>query len=266
MGAAEEPRAVAKGPGAGSGGLGRAWRASGDLEAAQRELRLALSSAHAGASAADHMADLIPLLSDEQRREAWAWLGAHATASFSIQLKVAGEARRDGDLVTAGEALKRALALNPSHLRARVDQIRVARDALDYARAEELALAFIRDHPRYAETHVQLGRIYQLQRRREDAARQYASALELEPEHPTALHRFAEIKMKDGDLQGAVKLLRRALLVAPDQYQAHYLLGQAYYRSGDQDAAAREMATFRRIKDAERAHTRLAGGAAMEHD
>lgn len=247
-------------------GMGRAWRASGDLQAAQRELRLALSSAEVGASAADHLADLIPLLPDKQRREAWAWLGAHATALLSIQLKVANEARQAGDLITAGEALNRALALDPGHRRARVDQIRVARDALDYSRAEELALAFIRDHPRYAETHVQLGRIYQLQRRRSDAARQYERALELEPEHPTALHRFGEIKMKDGDLEGAVKLLRRSLLVAPDQYQAHYLLGQAYYRMGDQDAARREMATFRKIKDAQRAHTRLAGGAAMEND
>ena len=247
-------------------GMGRAWRASGDLEAAQRELRLALSSAHAGSSAADHMADLIPLLPDEQRREAWAWLGAHATASLSIQLKVAGEARLAGDLATAGEALNRALALDPSHLRARIDQIRVARDALDYPRAEELALAFIRDHPRYAETHVQLGRIYQLQQRLEDAAGQYVRALELQPDHPVALRRLAEIKMKDGDLQAALKLLRRALEVAPDEYQVHYLLGQAYYRLGDQGAANRHMATFRKIKDARRAHTRLAGGAVMEDD
>ncbi len=72
--------------------------------------------------------------------------------------------------------------------------------------------------------------------------------------------------MKGGDLEGAMKLLRRALLVAPDQYQAHYLLGQAYSRLGDHDAAQKEMAAFRRIKDAQRAHTRLAGGAAMEND
>lgn len=247
-------------------GMGRAWRAGGDLEAAQRELRLAVSTAPAGASAAEHLADLVPLLPDEQRREAWAWLGAHAMASLSIQLKVAGEAREAGDLVTAGEALNRALVLEPGNLRARVEQIRVARDALDYPRAEELALAFIRDHPRYAETHVQLGRIYQLQHRPEDARRQYETALERQPEHPTALRRFAEIKMREGDLEGAVKLLRRALEVAPDQYQAHYLLGQAYTRLGDQGAADRHMATFRKIKDAKRAHTRLAGGAAMEDD
>jgi tetratricopeptide (TPR) repeat protein len=247
-------------------GMGRAWRASGDLEAAQRELRLAVTQAPAGASAADHLADLIPLLADGQRQEAWAWLGAHATAKLSIQLKVAGESRQAGDLVTAAEALNRALALDPGNLRVRIDQIRLERDALDYSRAEELALAFIRDHPRYAETHVQLGRIYQLQHRPEDAARHYVMALELEPEHSTALHRFAEIKMSEGDLEGAVKLLRRALVVAPDRYQAHYLLGQAYYRLGDPDAAAREMAEFRKIKDARRAHTRLAGGAAMEDD
>jgi len=247
-------------------GMGRAWRASGDLKAAQRELRQALSNAPAGASAAGHLADLIPLLPDGERREAWAWLGAHATETLSVQLKVVAEARRAGDLVTAGEALGRAVALDPGNLRARVDQILLARDALDYSRAEELALAFIRDHPRYAETHVQLGRIYQLQHRLEDATRQYEKALELQPEHPTALRRFAEVKMKEGDMEGAVKLLRRALVVAPDQYQAHYVLGQAYYRMGDREAAAREMDAFRKIKDAKRAHARLSGGAAMEDD
>jgi tetratricopeptide (TPR) repeat protein len=247
-------------------GMGRAWRVGGDLEAAQRELRLAVSLAPATASAPGHLADLIPLLPEEQRREAWAWLGEHAPQSFSIQMKVAGEAQLAGDLATAGQALSRALVLDPGNLRARVDQIRVARDALDYARAEVLAQAFIRDHPRYAETHVQLGRIYQLQNRLEDAARHYQKALQLDPEHPTALHRFAEIKMKEGDLPGAVKLLRTAVVVAPDHYQAHYLLGQAYSRLGDRDAAAREMAEFRRIKDAKRAHTRLSGGAAMVED
>lgn len=247
-------------------GMGRAWRARGDLEAAQRELRTALSGAPAGASVAAHLADLIPLLPDGPRREAWTWLGEHATTSLSIQLKVAGEARRAGDLVTAGEALNRALALDPGNLQARVDRIRLARDSLDYQRAEELALKFIQDHPRYAETHVQLGRIYQMQHRWEDAAQQYQRALGLQPEHAIALRRLAEIQMKERDLEGAVKLLRRALVVEPDQFQAHYLLGQAYFRLGDQAAAAREMALFRDIKNAKRAHTRLAGGAAMEDD
>jgi len=247
-------------------GMGRAWRARGDLEAAQRELRTALSGAPTGASVAAHLADLIPLLPDGPRREAWTWLGEHATTSLSIQLKVAGEARRAGDLVTAGEALNRALALDPGNLQARVDRIRLARDSLDYQRAEELALKFILDHPRYAETHVQLGRIYQLQHCWEDAAQQYQRALGLQPEHAIALRRLAEIQMKERDLEGAVKLLRRALVVEPDQFQAHYLLGQVYYRLGDQAAAAREMALFRDIKNAKRAHTRLAGGAAMEDD
>ena len=46
-------------------------------------------------------------------------------------------------------------------------------------------------------------------------------------------------------------MLQQAVVVAPDQYQAHYLLGQAYYRLGEEDAAAKEMAMFRKIKKLE---------------
>jgi tetratricopeptide (TPR) repeat protein len=248
-------------------GLGRAWRAAGDLEAAQRELRTAVALAPPGSSPARHFVDLIALLPEgEARREAWRWIGEHAAGDLNIQLQVARAARLSGDMVTAEQALARALSLDPGSLQARVDQIRVARDSLDYARAEALAKAFIRDFPRYAETHAQLGRIYQLQDRSDDAVREYEKALQMEPDHVTALHRLGEIKMRQGDLEAAAKLLKLAVMVAPDHYPAHYVLGQVYYRMGDREAGARELAIFRRIKDAKRAHTRLAGGAAMEDD
>ena len=56
------------------------------------------------------------------------------------------------------------------------------------------------------------------------------------------------------------------MAVAPERYQVHYLLGKVYLRKGDKEAAARELEIFRRMKDELRAHTRLAGGAAMGPD
>lgn len=248
-------------------GMGRTWRAAGDLEAAQRELRKAVTLAPDGAPAAMHLADLIAVLPDRRaRRDGWAWIAEQVTGSLEVWLRVAREARRFGDLGVAGVALERALVLDPQNMQVHIEQIRVSRDSLDFARAEELAAGFIRRHPQYAETYVQLGRIYQLQDRLAEASTHYEKGLELDPEHTTALYRLGEIKMKQGDLAAATKLLRKAVVVAGDHYQAHYLLGRVYLLLGDREAAARELAIFQRIKDAQRAHTRLAGGASMELD
>jgi tetratricopeptide (TPR) repeat protein len=202
----------------------------------------------------------------ERRREAWSWLGQNAAASSGIQLRVAREARRSGDLLTARAALDRAVASDPHGMEVFIEQIRLHRDALDYGRAEELARAFIRRHPRYPDTHLQLGRIYQVQDRLDEAAGQYEQALRLDADHPTALHRLGEVRMVQGDLEAAAVLLERSAARAPDRYQAHYLLGQVYLRQGKREDAVRELETFRRLKDDLRAHARLSGGAAMEED
>ncbi len=247
--------------------MGRAWRSAGDLEASQREFRRAVTLAPSGARSATHLADLVAVLPGRrERREGWAWLANHVTDSLEVQLRVAREARRSGDLGVARVALGYALALEPDNMQACIEQIRVSRDSLDYASAEKLAKEFIRLHPRYAETYVQLGRIYQVQDRIAEASVRYQSGLELDPEHATALYRLGEIKMKQGDLEAARKLLRKAVVVASDHYQAHYLLGKVYLRLGDRDAGMRELEIFQRIKDAQRAQTRLAGGASMEPD
>lgn len=248
-------------------GLGRAWRAAGDLEAAQRELQRAVELAAGNATPALRLLDLLGVLPDlELRRHGFRWLAENGGADGTVQLLVARESRRSGDLETAAVALHRLLAAEPDHREARIEQILVVRDSLDYVRAEQLALALIERHPGYSQTYAQLGRIYRMQDRLPLAAAQLARALELAPDSARVMTWLGEVRVAQGRLDDAATLLQAAVTAAPDRYQAHYLLGQVYLRQGDREAAAKELQIFRELKDKLRARTRLAGGAAMEGD
>jgi len=245
-------------------GIGRTFRAGSDLESAERELRRAVELAPPNAPPAEHLADLLLSLPNAAHRaEGLAWLGEHAADSGAIQMLVARACRREGDFVTARAALARARTLMPESEEAMGEEILLHRDALEYERAEALALEFIERYPTYHRTHVQLARIYRLQDRLDEAIVQYRLALDLSPEEPTALTRLGEIYLDRRELDQARPLLERAIMVAPKLYPAHYLLARVHLLQGDREAATREMQTFRELKDAMRAHTRLAGGAAM---
>jgi tetratricopeptide (TPR) repeat protein len=245
-------------------GLGRALRASGDLESAERELRRAVESAPDAAVPARYLVEmLVALASPERRREGLAWVAEHAAGDADVELMVARAARRDGDFVTARAALDRARSLQPESKEAWVEEILLLRDALEYEGAEKLALAFVERHPSYYQTHVQLGRIYRLQGRLDEAEARYRRALELRPDEPTALTRLGEIRLERGDLEEARALLEQATVVRADSYAAYYLLGRLHLLRGDREAAEAALARFRAIKDGMRAAARLAGGAAM---
>ena len=245
-------------------GLGRTFRAIGDLESAERELRRAVELAPGETVPARHLADLLGSIpSPERRRSGIEWLGRHATGAFEIQMFVAREGRRSGDLLVAREALARARSLQPENKEAMVEEILLRRDALDYEVAEALALAFIERYPSYHQTHIQLGMIYRMQGRLDQATASYRRALELTLDEPTALTRLGEIFLETGSLPEAREMLERAVMVRPQSHQAHYLLGRVYLQLGETEAAQQEMKKFRELKDALRARTRLAGGAAM---
>ncbi len=79
----------------GRDGMGRTFRASGDLESAERELRRAVELAPFNAPPGHHLADLYlaaPKL--ERRRRGFQWLGEHLRGSAEIQMLVARESRR----------------------------------------------------------------------------------------------------------------------------------------------------------------------------
>ena len=245
-------------------GLGRALRAGGDLEGAERELRRAVELAPAEPSPARDLLDLLNASQDRgRRRQGLAWLGEKVGPFPDLLLQIARQSRLEGDFVTARAALTRLQAIAPDHREAMIEEIQVARDALDYARAEAICARIIARFPTYPQAYVHRARLQRLQGRDDDAVADYRQALAFDPDEPTALTRLGEILLERGNLDEAATLLTRATKVAPEMYQAYYLLVRLYQKRGDSEAAARAMTEFRRLKDKLRANTRLAGGASM---
>lgn len=68
-------------------------------------------------------------------------------------------------------------------------------------------------------------------------ARGYELVLEREPDNLTALRGLVEVRIEQGDLQGAIAPLERLALLAPEQPDYLLLLGQTHQYFGDLDAA-----------------------------
>jgi len=245
-------------------GLGRALRAGGDLEGAERELRRAIELSPAEPAPARELLDLLNLSPDRgRRRQGLAWLVEKGGPFPDLLLAIVRQSRKEGDFVTARAALARLQTLAPDNREAMIEEIQVARDALDYARAEAICARIIARFPTYPQAYVHRARLQRLQGKNDDAVADYRQALALAPDEPTALTRLGEILLERGELDAAAALLTRATTVAPEMYQAYYLLVRLYQKRGDTEAAERAMTEFRRLKDKLRANTRLAGGASM---
>lgn len=245
-------------------GLGRALRAGGDLEGAERDLRRAVELAPAEPSPAHELLELLTASPDRgRRRQGFAWLVERCGPFPELLLTMARQSRLEGDFVTARAALARLQEIAPDHREAMIEEIQVARDALDYPRAEAICARIIARFPTYPQAYVHRARLQRLQGRNDDAVADYRQALALDPDEPTALTRLGEILLDRGDLESAATLLTRATHVAPEGYQAYYLLVRLHRKRGETEAAEQAMAEFRRLKDDLRANTRLAGGASM---
>lgn len=66
--------------------------------------------------------------------------------------------------------------------------------------------------------------------------------IELEPRLPQGYTGLANVRLLEGDPQGAVSLLDSALQLGPGDRQTHYLLGLSYRALGRQEEAKRELA------------------------
>lgn len=103
--------------------------------------------------------------------------------------------------------------------------------------------AAARKDPSSPEIHNQLGTTYRFQNRYDEAGREFAKALELDPQYAEAMVNQGIIKTQQGDVEGAKALLNRAITLNSKNHSAHFRLGEAHLASGDPHAALKSLNT-----------------------
>jgi tetratricopeptide (TPR) repeat protein len=108
-----------------------------------------------------------------------------------------------------------------------------AQTARDYAAAEKEYQAVLKIDPGFAEIHMNLGLVYQLQDRRKEAIQQFQAALKLKPKLTGANFFLGVDYCKEGDGAAAIPFLKTALVQHPEQVEIWSWMANAQEMTGD---------------------------------
>jgi arylsulfatase A-like enzyme/Flp pilus assembly protein TadD len=107
----------------------------------------------------------------------------------------------------------------------------------DLPRALGILEGLASDHPEFAEAHNYLGVAYARMGRGDEAEREFARVLDLDPSSASAENNLGTLALGRGDDASAVRHLERALELDPASASASNGLGVARARAGDLDGA-----------------------------
>ena len=133
-------------------------------------------------------------------------------------------------------------------LRREADSLRFAELADCFRRSGALAEATalcargLLRYPNYATGHVVMGEIFCARQLVDKARDHWQEALRLDPRHPRAHYRLAELYLSDGERGQAAAELESAVLADPNFAEARSLLAEATGRELDEAAATRDQA------------------------
>lgn len=111
------------------------------------------------------------------------------------------------------------------------------------AAMEQLAPLLAREAPPAGALHLR-GLVRERQGRTAEALADMELALTRDPRYAPALRRVVEARLRAGDLDGALPLLRRWVEVEPDSPLAHFNLGLTAQRRDDATTARRHLGRF----------------------
>jgi superkiller protein 3 len=152
-------------------------------------------------------------VADARREYEAAAAGTLAGRTF-LYIGIGRLAQVEGDLAGAVEAFRRAVQLNPN----------------DPAGHRELAGALAADD------------------RIDDASAELATAVLIDPSDASTLAAMGQLFLDSGRYAAAVAPLTRALQLAPDRFETHYVLATAFTHLGKSAEAARELERFERAR------------------
>jgi tetratricopeptide (TPR) repeat protein len=131
-------------------------------------------------------------------------------------------------------------------------------DAADFDGAVLAYRRRVEVNPNSGEAHRQLGEIYFLQGRDDEALMEFAVASWLDPTDARAHASVAHVHVRASRYDEAIAAARHAVLLDPQHRQARYALGTALLRTGEADAGGRELALFAQMESAAAAADRRA--------
>ena len=138
----------------------------------------------------------------------------------------------------AKECFQKLYALDPKswHVHRALAEIYSAGGQPEQA-AAEYAVA-IESQPNNPDLYDAMGAEYQRSNKLDDAAKAYARELELNPQSASALLQLGRIRVEGGEASAGIPLLRRAIDAHADPALAYYFLGLGLEKTGQEQEAA----------------------------
>jgi tetratricopeptide (TPR) repeat protein len=123
-----------------------------------------------------------------------------------------------------------------------------ARDA-NLRQADSASRKAIELEPELAEVHVARAVALSMAKKFDEATEEFDQALKLDPKNFEASYWYGRMHLTRGEFEDAVKLLERAALIRPDDYQIPGFLAQALNPLGRTDEAAAQFRRQTRLVD-----------------
>lgn len=102
---------------------------------------------------------------------------------------------------------------------------------------------------RHVDSRINLGRMRHAAQALSEAEALYREALSLAPEHGVAHFNLGVVLEDKGTIDDAMAEYHKALECEPPVAEAHFNLARLFEQRGDQRAALRHLASFKRLKD-----------------
>ncbi len=179
----------------------------------------------------------------------------HAAPDSAHLHQVAGELLdSEGDFPHAVEQYQKALEKDPSlsgvH---RALGVALMNSSQDDASIENARIEFERElgvNPDDAHSEYQLGEIFWRKHDADQAVKHYSRAAKLRPNFVDALVALGKVWTFQDRAQDAANVLREAIKIDSGNEVAHYRLAQAYHKLGQNTESEKELAEFRKLREA----------------
>ncbi len=189
-------------------------------------------------------------------------LGARAVSALAKEAPDSARLRQltaelmetEGDFAGAVTQYRRALELEPKlpggHRALGVALMNSVNDEATRAEALRQFELELQENPSDAYSEYQIGEIMWLANRPDEALRRFQKAVQLQPQFPDALIAAGKALTAAGRIDEALAALRQAESLDPSNEVVHYRLAQVLQKKGDRQAAEKELAEFRRYRQA----------------